>query len=60
MSASDTTSDDGAERIAEPTVAEAVDSTESYEVAEGVVFYDADDPLAWIQSTRVVDLHESA
>lgn len=60
MSTSDTTSEDGAERIAEPTVAEAVSSTESYEVSEGVVFYDADNPLAWIQADHSVDLDEVA
>lgn len=44
----------------EPTVSEAVRSTESYETEEGMVFYDAENPLAWLQSDHVVDLETSA
>ncbi|WP_299237391.1 DUF7331 family protein [Natronomonas sp.] len=63
MSGSNATEDadaNGTGRIAEPTVAEAVRSTESYETSGGTVFYDAENPLAWVQSDDVVDLEESA
>ena len=39
---------------------EAVETTESYQTEEGVVFYDADNPLAWMQAADVVDLDEAA
>lgn len=61
MPESDTTTEgDGTERIAEPTVSKAIRSTESYEVAEGIVFYDAEDPLAWMQADHAVDLDDAA
>jgi hypothetical protein len=41
-------------------VADAVETTESYETEEGVVFYDAENPLAWIQAEHVLDLDEVA
>ncbi|MFQ3285282.1 MAG: hypothetical protein ACI9TI_002428 [Natronomonas sp.] len=44
----------------EPTVPDAVRSTESYETEGGVVFYDADNPLAWLQADHVVDLDSVA
>lgn len=43
----------------EPAVSEAVAATEAYETDEGVVFYDAENPLAWIQTDAVFDLHEA-
>ena len=46
--------------IAEPAVSEAVRSTESYEVQEGVVFYDSENPLAWLQADHAVALDEVA
>ena len=55
-----TTGDGETGQIAEPAVSEAVRSTESYEVRNGVVFYDADNPLAWLQADHVVDLDEAA
>lgn len=39
---------------------EAVASTEAYETEEGVVLYDAERPLAWVQSDRAVALEEMA
>ncbi len=61
MPESDTsTGADGTERIAEPAVSEAVQSTECYEIEDGVVFYDAKNPLAWVQADRTVDLDEAA
>lgn len=43
-----------------PTVSEAVRATESYETQEGVVFYDAGNPLAWLQADNAVDLETNA
>lgn len=39
--------------VDEPTV-------ESYETDGGVVFYDADNPLAWVEASRPVRLDELA
>ncbi|MUV88296.1 hypothetical protein GJ631_17480 [Natronomonas sp. CBA1123] len=50
----------GASERPEPVVADAVETTESYETEEGVVFYDAENPLAWIQAEHVLDLDEVA
>lgn len=44
----------------EPVVVDAVATTESYETDDGVVFYDADNPLAWVQTTLVFELDEVA
>lgn len=44
----------------EPVVTDAVETTESYQTEEGVVFYDAENPLAWMQAAEVVDLDEAA
>ncbi|MCQ4332608.1 hypothetical protein KM295_03705 [Natronomonas sp. F2-12] len=56
------TSADGEEDsvATEPTVAEAIRSTESYEAGDGVVFYDAENPLAWMQADNAVDLEDAA
>jgi hypothetical protein len=51
---------DSAEERPEPVVADAIESTESYETDEGVVFYDAENPLAWVQAGKVLDLEEVA
>ena len=51
---------DSAGEPSEPAVADAVESTESYQTEEGVVFYDAENPLAWMQATEVIDLEEVA
>jgi hypothetical protein len=39
---------------------DGVGTVESYEVDEGVVFYDAENPLAWVESRTAVVLHEHA
>lgn len=31
---------------------------EAYDTADGIVFYDGENPLAWLQSTTVVELSE--
>jgi len=51
---------DRADEQNRPTVSDAVRSTESYETEEGVVFYDVENPLAWLQTDRVVDLDSAA
>ncbi len=43
-----------------PAMSDAVRSTESYETEKGVVFYDAENPLAWLQADHVVDLDSAA
>lgn len=48
------------ERDDAPTVADAIRMTESYEADDGTVFYDAENPLAWMLSDHVVDLDSSA
>ena len=36
----------------------AVATIESYETEDGVVFYDADNPLAWVETTRPLALED--
>lgn len=31
---------------------------EAYDTVDGIVFYDGENPLAWLQSTAVVELSE--
>lgn len=52
--------DSAGEERPEPVVADAVETTEAYETDEGVVFYDAENPLAWVQAANAVDLDEVA
>lgn len=35
-----------------------VETVERYETDDGVVFFDADNPLAWVETTRTVQLRE--
>lgn len=44
----------------EPVISDAVQSTEFYEIEGGVVFYDAENPLAWLQADDVIDLESAA
>lgn len=58
MSTNDTrSSQDSADK---PDVSEAIAATETYETDEGVVFYDAENPLAWLQSRETITLDEMA
>jgi hypothetical protein len=50
----------GIETREEPTVSEAIRSTEAYQTEMGVVFYDSQNPLAWIQTDGAVDLESVA
>jgi len=50
---------DSAEDIrSEPALPEAVQTTETYETEAGTVFYDAQNPLAWLQTDTSVSLNE--
>jgi hypothetical protein len=51
--------DSAEESRPEPAVPDAVETTESYEVEDGVVLYDAQNPLAWVQATDVVSLTDA-
>jgi hypothetical protein len=55
-----TAEQDSADDRPEPVVTDAVETTEFYRTEEGVVFYDAKNPLAWMQAAEVVDLTEVA
>jgi hypothetical protein len=44
--------------VALPAGEESRESVEVYESEEGTVFYDAQNPLAWLQSTGAVPLTE--
>jgi hypothetical protein len=49
----------GLETVGEdPPKVSAVEATGVYEVDDGVVFYDVDNPLAWVQTREAVTLAE--
>jgi hypothetical protein len=37
---------------------DGIDSVEAYETEEGVVFYDAENPLAWLETSQTLSLRE--
>jgi hypothetical protein len=43
-----------------PAIPAAVASTEIYEADDGVVFYDAENPLAWVQTNVSIELEAFA
>lgn len=43
-----------------PQTDDCRDSIEAYETDEGVVFYDARNPLAWLKATHALDLERQA
>jgi hypothetical protein len=52
---------DGAADVpGEPEVTDGVASTDTYEVEEGVVFYDIENPLAWVEAESAVTLDQMA
>lgn len=61
---SDNLAADAADEVNEdrpaPDVPDAVETTETYRTDDGTVFYDADNPLAWIQTADTVTLEERA
>lgn len=52
---SDVDSTDAEERL--PT--DDVEFVETYDTDDGIVFYDVDNPLAWLESDSVVTLDET-
>ncbi|WP_255196834.1 DUF7331 family protein [Halorarius litoreus] len=44
----------------EPAESDAVRATEAYETDEGVVFYDSENPTAWMQARATLKLKEMA
>jgi len=42
----------------EPALPAAVETTETYKTDDGTVFYDADNPLAWLQTDDPVTLND--
>ncbi|MFC6797559.1 MULTISPECIES: hypothetical protein [unclassified Haladaptatus] len=44
----------------EPAVPAGVETTEVYETEDGIVLYDAENPLAWVQATHAVRLSDVA
>ncbi|MFW5924129.1 MAG: DUF7331 family protein [archaeon] len=43
-----------------PDEPDALASIEAYETENGVVIYDAENPLAWLESSQTVSLRDSA
>lgn len=37
---------------------DGADAVESYETEDGIVFYDAENPLAWLKANRALTLSE--
>lgn len=52
--------DDAMELTSEPQLPEVIQSTETYRTDEGTVFYDAQNPLAWLQTDSPVRLSDRA
>ena len=52
--------DDGTTDDDLPYDSSGLDTIESYETDEGVVFYDAENPLAWVETSRPLSLDEVA
>ena len=50
--------DDMADRSEPRSDPEGTATIESYETEDGVVFYDAENPLAWVETSRAVSLSE--
>ncbi|MFP8955599.1 hypothetical protein ACLI4Y_02640 [Natrialbaceae archaeon A-CW3] len=48
---------DGGEPRGEP---DGTTTIEAYETDDGTVFYDAENPLAWMETTRALSLEELA
>jgi hypothetical protein len=42
-----------------PDVSEAVETVEAYETDDGVVLYDAENPLAWVQADGAVEIEDA-
>mgnify|MGYP000389194511 CR=1 FL=1 len=49
--------DSAAEHRPDP---DGIDTVEAYEIEDGTVLYDAENPLAWVESSTAVPLNELA
>jgi hypothetical protein len=49
-----------ADQRAGPDVPAAVETTETYQTDDGTVFYDAENPIAWIQTDEPLRLADVA
>jgi len=49
---------DSADAELPETEAQGVNSIEAYETEDGVVFYDSQNPLAWLKAGRTLTLEE--
>lgn len=52
--------DDTTDRREQSSEPKGTETIESYETDEGVVFYDAENPLAWVETSRTLALEELA
>lgn len=52
--------DNPREHSTETADPDGVETVESYEVDGGMVFYDAENPLAWVETTETVALSDLA
>lgn len=52
--------DDSTDRMEPSSEPEGTETIESYETEDGVVFYDAENPLAWVETSRTLTLTELA
>ncbi|ELZ13275.1 hypothetical protein C477_22505 [Haloterrigena salina JCM 13891] len=55
-----TNADDTTDRSEPRSQPEGTATIESYEIEDGVVFYDAENPLAWVETSRTLMLSELA
>ena len=55
-----TDADDTTDRSEPRSHPEGTATIESYETDDGVVFYDAENPLAWVETSRTLSLTELA
>lgn len=54
----DATTDERSSLPAERTESDARPTVEVYEADDGTVFFDAENPLAWVQSTETVPIEQ--
>ncbi|MWV38326.1 MULTISPECIES: hypothetical protein [Natrialba] len=52
--------DDVMDRSERGTVPEGTATIECYEIDDGVVFYDAENPLAWVETSQTLTLADLA
>ncbi|WIV67621.1 DUF7331 family protein [Natrialbaceae archaeon AArc-T1-2] len=52
--------DDVTDGIDDRSQPAGIETIEAYETDDGVVFYDAENPLAWVETTRTLELEEFA